>query len=82
MSDCRFKHPGEIVCERKADFVTGSVGARDCRFNGREWRREIADLVGGVGERDCRSSGREWGRDVADLIGGGVGKRLLIYWRE
>ena len=68
MSDCRFKDPREIVCERKADFVTGSVGARDCRFNGREWRREIADLAGG-----------SEGRKIADLVGGRWwGERLQL----
>ena len=51
---------------------------RDCRFNGREWGREIADLVGGSGGRDCRFSGRWCGREIADLVGGGVGERLQI----
>ena len=41
---------------------------RDCRFSGREWGREIADLLVVYWE--------ELGRDVADLLGGIGGARL------
>ena len=40
---------------------------RDCRFSGRQWGREIADLVGG-----------DWEREIADLVGGSGGEKLQI----
>ena len=64
-----------------AELVGGSGGEKDCRFRGRDWGREIADLVGvsgGIGRRNCRFSERDWGREIADLVSGIRGERLEI----
>ena len=53
-----------------AELVGGSGGEKDCRFSGRDWGREIADLVG--------VSGGIGGAINADLVRGIGGERLRI----